>query len=177
MYELKALTELLMIRKYTFLRTNLLGMPDLRQLNLLAVINALCVSEFDPIKEFSDVFKGLSTMPGVFKIEKTKDVRPVKLFAPRPTAAGLKDKTILEIDKVLSTGVTEIKGNTHSSEVSGPSTTKSDTTYANTTKAKASEPILSKVSKFLDDVKGNELMSFQEYQARKTAIAKSRKEL
>ena len=35
---------------------NLLGIPELRQLNLLAVINALCTNEFEPVKEFGKVF-------------------------------------------------------------------------------------------------------------------------
>ena len=49
-------------------RRNLLGMPELKQLNLLAVINAMCADEFDPVAQFSKVFTGLGTMPDRFSI-------------------------------------------------------------------------------------------------------------
>jgi len=86
---------------------NLLGMPELKQLNLLAVINAMCVYEFDPIKEFSHVFKGLGKMPGSLYIELKHDVEPVRLFSPRPIAAGLREPAKKELDKMLNDGVIE----------------------------------------------------------------------
>jgi len=81
-------------------RKNLLGMPELRRLNLLAVINAMCTDEFDPVRAFSRVFKGLGTMPGTFVIDLRRDVEPVRLFSPRPIAAGLREQAKKELDKM-----------------------------------------------------------------------------
>lgn len=88
-------------------RKNLLGIQELKKLNLLAVINSMCISEFDPLKKFSKVFEGLGTMPGTFTVELEKQVRPVRLFAPRPIAAGLREKAKEELDKMLELGVIE----------------------------------------------------------------------
>ena len=88
-------------------KSNLLGMPELRQLNLLAVVNATCTNEFDPVKKFNKVFEGLGTMPGLFSISLKKDVEPVKLFAPRSIAAGLRQQAKKELDKMLANDVIE----------------------------------------------------------------------
>ena len=49
-------------------RKNLLGLSDIRNLNLLAVINNMAVDRFDPLTAFPKVFSGLGTLPGIFKI-------------------------------------------------------------------------------------------------------------
>ena len=82
-----------------------MGMTELRQLNLLAVINAMSSNEFDPIKVFNKVFKGLGTMPGIFTIELVEDAKPVRLMSPRPIAAGLREQAKAEIDNMLANGV------------------------------------------------------------------------
>ena len=88
-------------------RRNLLGMPEIKKLNLLAVVNAMCTTEFDPLKMFPKVFDGLGTMPGIFSIELNNNTEPVRLFAPRPIAAGLREKAKEEIDKMLASNVIE----------------------------------------------------------------------
>ena len=88
-------------------KKNLLGMPQLRQLNLLAVINAMCVEEFNPIKDFAKVFKGLGTMPGLFKITMKRGIEPVKLFSPRSIPAGLRDQAKKELEEMLKNEVIE----------------------------------------------------------------------
>ena len=71
---------------------NLLGLPEIRRLNLLAVVNALRVSEFRPTEEYPELSKGLSTLPGVFKIQLKSKAEPRCLYSPRTIAAGLRDK-------------------------------------------------------------------------------------
>ena len=88
-------------------KLNLLGISELMQLNLLAVVNAMCSIEFDPVKKFSKVFAGLGTMPGVFTIDMKANVQPVRLYAPRPIAAGLRQKAKEELDKMLEDDVIE----------------------------------------------------------------------
>ena len=70
-------------------RKNLLGMPEIKRLNLLAVMNALCANEFDHLKEFPKTFEGLGTMPGIFSFDLNRNAEPVRLYAPRLIAAGL----------------------------------------------------------------------------------------
>ena len=67
-------------------RRNLLGMPEIKRLYLLAVINALCANKLDPLKEFPKTFEGLGTMPGIFSIDSSRNAAPVRFYAPRPIA-------------------------------------------------------------------------------------------
>ena len=46
-------------------------------------------------------------MPGEFNINLKPDVEPVRLYAPRPIAAGWKEQAKNEIDKMLSLDVIE----------------------------------------------------------------------
>ena len=88
-------------------RKNLLGLHELRQLNLLAVVNSMCKDDFDPTREFPDVFQGLGTLPGTFKINLKDNMEPKCLFTPRPIAAGLKDQAKRELDQMLASGIIE----------------------------------------------------------------------
>ena len=88
-------------------KMNLLGISKLMQVNLLAVVNAMCSIEFDPVKKYSKVFARLGSMPGVFTIDMKADVQPVRLYAPRPIVAGLRQKAKEELDKTLEDGVIE----------------------------------------------------------------------
>ena len=97
-------TEIYVLKGST---SNLLGICELRELNLFAVINALCDTKFDPLEEFKEVFEGLGTMPGLFKIKLKDDFEPVRLFSPRPIAAGLREQAKLEIDGMLASKVIE----------------------------------------------------------------------
>jgi hypothetical protein len=88
-------------------KRNLLGLPELRQLNLLAVINSMNVMGFDPIKEYKKTFEGLGTLPGIFKIRLRRDAEPKCTYAPRSIAAGLKERARSEIDDMLAKGIIE----------------------------------------------------------------------
>lgn len=88
-------------------RRNLLGLPDLRKLNLLAVVNSLVSNMFDPMKIFPKVFEGLGTLPGSFRIHVKQGTEPKCIFAPRPIAAGYKVKAKLELDEMIKMGVIE----------------------------------------------------------------------
>ena len=86
---------------------NLLGMPELRNLNLLAIVNGIENQKFDPVAAFPNVFSGLGTMPGQFTICLKKDYEAKRLFSPRPIAIGLKDKAKKELDRMLAEDVIE----------------------------------------------------------------------
>jgi len=86
---------------------SLLGIPELKDLDLLAIINSIENSQFDPIKEFPGVFNGLGTMPGRFKISLKENYEAKRLFTPRSIAIGLKERAKREIDEMLAKGVIE----------------------------------------------------------------------
>ena len=88
-------------------RFNLLGLCELRNLSLLAIVNVVCKDEFDPVKMYPGVFTGLGTMPSTFRINLCSDATPRRLFSPRPIAAGLRDQAKVEIDKMLELDVIE----------------------------------------------------------------------
>ena len=91
-------------------RRNLLGIIEIHGLNLLHVVNSMSCNRkvFDPLKEFSDLFQGLGTMPDVFKIVLKPDTKPYKIYSPRPIAIGLREKAKLEIDKMLASKVIRV---------------------------------------------------------------------
>jgi len=86
---------------------NLLGLPDIRGLNLLAIVNSLCSTKFDPFRAFPEVFQGLGTLPYVFTINVNRGIVPKYLYTPRIIAAGLKEKAKLEIDNMLKNKIIE----------------------------------------------------------------------
>ena len=72
---------------------NLLGKEQINALNLLTYVNNVVdTCRFDPLAEFPKLFDGLGTMPGVFSISLKPGTEPVRLFAPRPIVAGLREK-------------------------------------------------------------------------------------
>jgi predicted aspartyl protease len=87
--------------------SNLLGRPQIEELELLAFVNGVSKFKFDPTVEFKEVFDGLGTMPGEFKIRLKPEVEPIRLCAPRPIAAGLREKAQSEINRMLELAVIE----------------------------------------------------------------------
>ena len=88
-------------------RFNLLGLRKLKNLSLLAIVNAVCKDEFDPVKLYANAFKDLGIMPGTFRINLRDDAAPRSLFSPRPIAAGLREQAKAELDKFLEMSVIE----------------------------------------------------------------------
>lgn len=88
-------------------KRDLLGVEQVRDLGLLAIVNAVCRKSFEPFVEFAKLFEGLGKMPGVFSISLKRDTEPLRLLAPRPIAAGLREKAKSEIDRMLELKVIE----------------------------------------------------------------------
>ena len=84
---------------------NLLGINEIRELNLLAVVNSVSEAVFNPIREYPKVFEGLGTMPDVFSIKLDPDLQPFQLYAPRRIPVGLRDEAKKELDNMLAKGV------------------------------------------------------------------------
>ena len=88
-------------------KSNLLGLRELKNLSLLAVVNAVSKAEFDPLQRYPQLFSGLGTMPGIFKINLYEDAQPKRLFSPRPISVGLRDQAKAEIDNMIKLGIIE----------------------------------------------------------------------
>ena len=102
---------------------NLLGKPEIRNLELLAFVHGVhevaveaentnnrvhvTASRFDPVTEYAGLFSGLGTMPGIFNIQLKSGTEPMRLYAPRSIAAGLREKAKVELDRMLTMGVIE----------------------------------------------------------------------
>lgn len=88
---------------------NLLGIVEIRGLNLLAVVNSIQPNKkaFDPYKDFPVLFEGLGTMPDVYKIVMKSDVKPYKIRTPRSIAIGLREKARSELRKMVELKVIE----------------------------------------------------------------------
>ena len=86
---------------------NLLGISEIKSLNLLAVVNSINRDSFDVFFAFPRVFKKLGTMIGEFKIQLKESTEPYCLMTPRNIAAGLREKVKDEIDKMLLMKVIE----------------------------------------------------------------------
>ena len=88
---------------------NLLGIVEIRGLNLLAIVNSIQPNPeaFDPFKVFSKLFEGLGTMPDVYKIIMRPDVKPYKIRSPRPIAIGLREKARKELQSMVELKVIE----------------------------------------------------------------------
>ncbi|KAF6023298.1 hypothetical protein EB796_018388 [Bugula neritina] len=69
-------------------KPNLLGLRELKNLSLLVVVNAVSKAEFDPLQRYPQLFSGLGTMPGIFKINLYEDAQPKRLFSPLTHPCG-----------------------------------------------------------------------------------------
>lgn len=88
-------------------KCNLLGVREIRALGLLVIARAAQHGEFNPVTSFPTLFNGLGKMPGLFKIVLKPGTDPLHLFTPRSIAAGLRDRTKAELEKVLHDGIIE----------------------------------------------------------------------
>lgn len=90
-------------------RRNLLGIAEIRGLNLLAIVNSVrrAHSEFDLFNSFACLFQGLGTMPDEYHIVMKPDVEHFRIRSPRPIPIGLRAKAKSEIDKMFQLNVIE----------------------------------------------------------------------
>ena len=88
---------------------NLLGIAEIRGLNLLAIVNSIQPSReaFDPYKVYTQLFEGLGTMPEVYRIIMKPGVTPYKIRTPRPIAIGLREKARKELQSMAELKVIE----------------------------------------------------------------------
>eukprot|EP00731_Ephydatia_muelleri_P021134 Em0013g861a len=87
----------------TGLRTNLLGLPVIIALKLIARVEAVSVSSV--VDEFPALFQGLGNLGEPFDIRLQPSAKPYALFTPRNIPIPLRQKVRQELDRMLLLGV------------------------------------------------------------------------
>ena len=84
------------------LQNDLLGLPAIKALNLLAQIDSIQKSIPD---QYPSLFEGLGTFKGEYRIELKSSAKPFALFTPRIVPLPLRDKVHAELTRMETLGV------------------------------------------------------------------------
>ena len=84
------------------LRNNLLGLPAIRQLQLLPEVNTVQKSIPD---QYLELFTGLGSIKESYKIKMKPDAKPYALFTPRHVPLPLRIKVQAELKRMETLGV------------------------------------------------------------------------
>ena len=84
------------------LQHNLLGLPAIRDLEIITGINAV---ELNIPDQYPALFTGLGTFKGEYTIKLKPDAQPFSLFTPRNVPIPLRDKVKQELHRMESIGV------------------------------------------------------------------------
>ena len=84
------------------LKKNLLGLPAIKALNLLAIVGSI---EDEISTKYSSLFTGLGTFPDTYTIKLHLEAHPYALFTPRNIPLPLHQKVQDELERMESLGV------------------------------------------------------------------------
>jgi len=87
------------------LKHNLLGLPAIKDLNLLVMVNQMSSNYAEAIHKFPSVFTGLGSLSGEFEIQLKSDAKPFALYTPRKVPYALRSKVKDELDRMEAMGV------------------------------------------------------------------------
>ena len=87
------------------LKHNLLGLPAIRALGLLSQADEVIMEPKEVHSKFPDLFTGLGTFEGDFKIRLRPDAQPFALHTPRNVPLPLRKKVKDELTRMESLGV------------------------------------------------------------------------
>ena len=87
------------------LKHNLLGLPDIKDLNLLVMVNHMNSNNADVINQFPSVFTGLGSLSDEFEIKLNANTKPFTLYIPRKVLYPLRSKVNDELDTMEAMGV------------------------------------------------------------------------
>ena len=87
------------------LKHNLLGLPAIQKLHLLAQVNQINHNQNDIAQKFPKLFTGLGSFTKEFEITLKPDARPLAIFTPRKVPLPLRQKVKDELDRMQSIGV------------------------------------------------------------------------
>lgn len=87
------------------LRTNLLGLPAITALNLVARLNSVEDYRAKVLAAYPDVFTGLGNLGEPYQIELKPDAKPYAIHTPRRVPYPLRDKVKKELERMEAIGV------------------------------------------------------------------------
>ena len=87
------------------LKTNLLGLPAIKAMDLVSRVDATIDSKSLIIDNFPSVFQGLGNLGEEYKIRLKPGASPHALFTPRHVPLPLQSKVQEELDRMESIGV------------------------------------------------------------------------
>ena len=87
------------------LKHNLLGLPAIKDLNLLVMVNHMSSNYAEIVNKFPSVFTGLGSLSSEFEIQLKPDVKPFALYTPRKVPYALRSKVKAELDRMEAMGV------------------------------------------------------------------------
>ncbi len=87
------------------LKTNLLGLPAITNLQLIQRVNATTVDDHSIMKLYPKVFTGLGTLGGEYHINQKENVVPHALYVPRNIPFPLRPKVREELNRMERIGV------------------------------------------------------------------------
>ena len=87
------------------LKTNLLGLPTITALDLIARVDTTTSEKQKVFQRFPSVFSGLGNLEEEYEIQLKDNAKPFSLYAPRNFPLPLKDKVQQELDRMESLGV------------------------------------------------------------------------
>ena len=86
------------------LQNNLLGLSDIKGLNLIRRLDAVN-AKTEVTRQFPSVFKGLGTLGGAYKVQLREDAQPFALHTPRRVPFPLCQKVKEELQRMEAAGV------------------------------------------------------------------------
>jgi len=87
------------------LKNNLLGLPAIKDSNLLVMVNQMSSKYDEIINKFPSVFTGLGLINGEFEIQLNPDAKPFALYTPRKVPHPLRSKVRDELERMEAIGV------------------------------------------------------------------------
>ena len=87
------------------LKHNLLGLPAIKDLNLLVMVNHMSSNYADVINQCPSVFTGLGSLRDEFEIKLKADAKPFALYTPRKVPYPLRSKVKEKLDRMEAMGV------------------------------------------------------------------------
>ena len=82
------------------LKHNLLGLPAIKDLNMLVMVNQMNADHTGIINKFPKVFAGLGSLSGEFEIQLKPDAKPFALYTPRKLPYPLRSKVKEELNRI-----------------------------------------------------------------------------
>lgn len=87
------------------LKNNLLGLPTITALNLIARVDAVTEQKEEIFQRYPSVFNGLGNLGEEYEIHMKEGAKPHSLFTPRSVPLPLQDKVREELNRMESLGV------------------------------------------------------------------------